>query len=123
MYYKYNQNEEYFSKYDVYVPTTYYYNEKSNVVQQFEQQYKERFGSDMMNALPHFAATGFDHAMYFIGGIYKYKKDFRGLRTQLYATPLQTPLYFTKGKNGGFRNNAFQLIHFKPMGAIESISY
>ena len=123
MYYKYNQNEEYFSKYDVYIPTTYYYNEKSNVVKQFEQQYKEKFGSDMMNALPHFAATGFDHAMYFIGGIYKYKKDFKGLRTQLYATPLQTPLYFTKSKNGGFRNNAFQLIHFKPMGAIESISY
>ena len=123
MYYKYNQNEHYFSKYDVFIPTTYYYNEKSNVVQQFQQQYRDRFGSDMMNALPHFAATGYDHAMYFIGGLYKYKNDFKGLRTQLYAIPLQTSLHFTQMKNGGYRNESFQLIHFKTMGAIESFSY
>lgn len=123
MYYRYNDNETYFGKYDVYVPTTYYYNEKSATVQQFQRNYKERFGSDMMNALPHFAATGYDHAMYFIGGLYKYKENFQGTRSQLYATPLQTPLYFSKTPSGGYRNNAFQLIHFKPYGAIESISY
>lgn len=123
MYYKYNQNETYFGKYDVYVPTTYYYNEKAGVVQQFQRQYKERFGTDMMNALPRFAITGYDHAMYFIGGAYKYKKDFKGSRSQLYATPVQTPLYFNQTKGGGYRNNAFQLIHFKPFGAIEAVCY
>lgn len=123
MYQKYNNNQSYFCKYDTYIPTHFYYNEASGLVQSFAAKYKVNFNTDMMNALPHFAATGYDQAMFFIGGLYKYKDDFKASGKQLYATPLQTPYNFVKTSSGGYRNKAFQLIHFKNSGNIDAINY
>ena len=97
-----------FAQYDTYVPTTFYYNRTSAATQQFEQKYQQNFGCSMMHALPHFAATGYDHAMYFIGS-----------RGQW----LQSPLNFAKTSNGGYRNKTFMLIHYKNNGGIEALSY
>jgi len=102
-------NRDRFCKYDTYVPSTFYYNESSVLTQSFLAKYKVNFGQDMMYALPHFALTGYDHAMYFIGN-----------RRQW----LQTPLIFIKqGANGGYRNTAFMLVHYKPNGAVEAVTY
>lgn len=97
-----------FAKYNTYIPTNFYYNELSSKTQRFAQDYRTAFHHDMMNALPHFAATGYDHAMYFIGG-----------KTQW----MQTPLKFVKTTNGGYRNKAFMLIHYKQDGGIDAIQY
>lgn len=123
MYQKYNKNQTYFCKYDVYIPTHFYYNEVSGLVQSFVARYKVNFKADMMNALPHFAVTGYDQAMFFIGGVHKYGDDFKANGRQQYATPLQTPYNFVKTASGGYRNKAFQLIHFKTDGTIDSITY
>lgn len=123
MYEKYNQNQTYFHKYDVYIPSAYYFNEHSGYVQSFQQAYKTKFGVDMMNALPHFALTGYDQGVFFIGGIYKFKGGFFGARNQVYNTPLQTPYYFVKTPNGGFRNDTFLLVHYQKNGGIETINY
>lgn len=102
-------NRDRFCKYDTYVPSTFYYNESSVLTQSFLAKYKVNFGQDMMYALPHFALTGYDHAMHFIGN-----------RRQW----LQTPLIFIKqGANGGYRNTAFMLVHYKPNGAVEAVTY
>lgn len=106
MYAKYYKDK--FSKYNAYIPTTFYYNEMSGRTQRFAQDYRNAFHHDMMNALPHFAATGYDHAMYFIGG-----------KTQW----MQTPLKFVKSSNGGYRNKAYMLIHYKQDGGIDAIQY
>lgn len=101
--------KERFAKYNAYIPTNFYYNEQSAKTRQFAQNYHNAFHQDMMNALPHFAATGYDHAMYFIGG-----------RTQW----MQTPLKFQKtSSNGGYRNKAFMLIHYRPDGGIDALQY
>lgn len=123
MYQKYNNNQQYFQKYDVYIPTHFYYNEASGLVQSFAAKYKVNFKADMMNALPHFAATGYDQAMFFIGGLYKYGEAFNANGKQIYSTPLQTPYNFIKTPSGGYRNKAFQLIHFKTNGSIDAITY
>lgn len=123
MYQKYNQNQTYFCKYDAYIPTTFYYNEESGTIQRFNQNYKSRFNADMMNALPRFAITGYDQAIFFIGGLHKYSEDFNGNAKQLYSTPLQTPYNFQKTASGGYRNKAFQIMHFKNDGTIDAITY
>lgn len=96
------------ARYDAYIPTTFYYNESSAATQQFAQKYRQNFGTDMMPSLPHFAVTGYDHAMYFIGQ-----------RGQW----LQSPLNFVKTSGGGYRNKTFMLIHYKNNGGIEALSY
>ena len=97
-----------YAKYYTYIPTNFYYNELSPKTKQFAQEYHNAFHQDMMNALPHFAATGYDHAMYFIGG-----------KTQW----MQTPLKFQKTSGGGWRNKEFMLIHYKQDGGIDAIQY
>jgi hypothetical protein len=123
MYEKYNQNQTFFHKYDVHIPSSYYYNEQSGYIQSFQRAYKSKFGADMMNALPHFALTGYDQGVFFIGGVYRYKGTFYGERNQIYNTSLQTPYYFSKTPNGGFRNEAYLLVHYQTNGGIETISY
>lgn len=123
MYQKYNNNQTYFCKYDTYIPTHFYYNEVSGLVQSFASRFKANFKTDMMNALPRFAATGYDQAMFFIGGLHKYGDNFNGGSKQQYATPLQTPYKFQKTTSGGYRNKAFQLIHFKNDGTIDALSF
>lgn len=106
MYAKYNKAR--FAKYNAYVPTNFYYNELASQTMELEERYKKNFHQDMSYALPHFAITGYDHAMYFIGN-----------RRQW----LQTPLNFKKTSGGGYRNKTFMLIHYKPSGGIEALNF
>ncbi len=106
MYEKYNKAA--FAKYNVYVPTNFYYNEVAPATVEVAERYKEVFHEDMQYALPHFAITGYDHAMYFIGN-----------RRQW----LQTPLEFVKQSGGGYRNQAFMFIHYRENGGIEALSF
>lgn len=122
-YQKYNNNETHFEKFDTYIPSYYYYNEDSRATIDFAAEYERSFHTTMMHALPHFAVTGYDQALFFIGGIAKYGKDFKATRAQQYATPLQTPYGFSQASSAtGYRNVFFELIHFSPKG-IESIAY
>ncbi len=106
MYAKYNRGR--FARYNTFIPTNFYYNEASPATQALEAEYREKFNSEMSYALPHFAITGYDHAMYFIGN-----------RRQW----LQNPLKFQKEKKGGYRNKAFMLIHYKQNGSIEALNF
>lgn len=124
MYQKYNNNEEKLSKYDAYIPSFFYYNSDNTDTKLFEKQYKAAFKTPMQTALPHFALTGYDQALFFIGGIVKWHDEFKGMRTQHYATPLQTPYNFVQqSANSGYRNKHFQLVHFRNDGNIESLAY
>lgn len=101
-----NINKERFAKFNTFVPTHFYYNESSQATKELEQKYRWRFHQDMMKALPRFAITGYDHAMFFLSGN---------------LTWIQTPLNFIQQNGGGYRNKAFMLIHYKQDGGIEAI--
>jgi ABC-type branched-subunit amino acid transport system substrate-binding protein len=122
MYTKVYQN--YFFKYDAYIPTSFYYNAASSETRQFEAEYANWFKSEMMDALPRFAITGYDQGCYFLTGLHKFGKAFEGSKSQSAYKPLQSPLHFTKvGKNGGMQNTNFMFVHYLNNHTIESINY
>lgn len=114
---------EYYHRYDTYIPTSFYYNPLASRTANLERSYRRWFKSDMRQALPRFAITGYDHAQFFIRGLHKYGGKFTGTSQQSTYTPLQTPLKFKFVQGGGMQNSAFMLIHYKTNHTMESISY
>lgn len=116
---------ELYHKYDVYVPSTYYYYKGLTRIAQFEQNYKKWFGVDMQNIyIPRFAITGFDHAQFFIRGLWEKGSAFGGTKGESKYYPMQSQLQFIKKSNdGGMQNNAFQLVHYNINNVIETLSY
>ena len=115
--------QDYYYKYEAYIPTAYVYNESAPATASLERHYRQWFKSDMRLALPRFALTGYDQAQFFIRGINKYGKNFNGTTQQNTYKPLQTPLKFKRVTNGGMQNNCFVLLHYKPTRTIETITY
>lgn len=114
---------DYFFKYNAYIPTTFYYNAVSPSTKYFETRYQQDFHTQMQGALPRFAITGFDQAQYFLRGLHQYGSTFTGSKGQSDYKPLQTPLKFTRVGQGGMKNNYFMLVHYTADHSIESISY
>ena len=110
-----------FYKFDVYVPSTYYYNDKTSATRRFLQKYRWNFHQDMLPQEPHFAITGFDHAYYFLRGIYIYGKGFTGAKGTVRYEPIQTPLEFTALKGGGMQNHSLLFVHYMPERRVETI--
>jgi hypothetical protein len=79
------------------------------------------FGTDMQQALPRFALTGFDHAMFFLQGMHLYGNSFTGSRWQQPSRPLQTPLRFEPTPRGGRYNKQKLLLHYTQGGVVEEI--
>ncbi len=115
---------ESFHKFNTYIPSTFFYNPLSQQTKLLEQVYRRWFKSDMQYALPRFAITGYDHAMFFLRGLHLYGKDFQGTASQQPHTPLQTPLRFERtNAQGGMQNNIFQLVHYKPDHSVDLLTY
>ena len=121
MYAKYNLDR--FYKYDTYIPSTFYYSANSAKVIDLERRYNMWFHQPMQVAMPRFALTGYDHAMFFIQGVNKAGKDFTGAASQVNYQPVQTPLHFVKTSKGGYRNQILQLIHYTFNRQIEALTY
>lgn len=120
MYAKYSQDK--FFKYDTYIPAYFYYNPLSVQTQAFETEYRKWFKADMMDYMPRFAITGYDHGMYFIRGLYKQGKSFTGAERDINA--LQTPLRFSRvGKGGGLKNTACMFVHYNRNRSITTINF
>ena len=114
---------ENFYKYNTYIPSVFYYNPLSVGTQRFERKYRQNFRSDMQNALPRFAITGFDHAYFFLKGLHKYGKSFNGADGMFGYPPVQTPLKFERYGNGGLRNRTMMFIHYQPEHTVETIKF
>ena len=114
---------DYYHRYDAYIPTSFYYNPLAPRTANLERSYRRWFKSDMRQALPRFAITGYDHAQFIIRGLHKYGSKFNGTSQQNTYTPLQTPLKFKFVQGGGMQNSAFMLVHYKTNRTMESISY
>ncbi|MCI6619242.1 MAG: LysM peptidoglycan-binding domain-containing protein [Prevotella sp.] len=113
---------EHFFRYNAYIPSTFYYNPLDPKTLNFERSYRKWFGSEMQQALPRFAITGYDQAQFFVRGYHRYGDGFNGTREQNSYRALQTPLHF-KRLVKGMQNANFMLIHYTPDQRIESISY
>ena len=114
---------ENFYKYDTYIPSTFYYNALSSQTERLEQKYRWNFHSDMQQALPRFALTGFDHAFFFLKGLHKYGKTFNGTAGMFGYAPVQTPLVFERMENGGLQNHSLLFVHYTPKHRIETVKF
>ena len=110
-----------FCQYDTYIPTNFYYNAYSAKTAAFERRYRSEFKSGMMDYLPRFAMTGYDHGMFFIGGMLKQGKAFDGSAEDKNA--LQTPLRFAKTRGGGYRNESLMFVHYNRDKSISIIKF
>lgn len=120
MYVKYNKDN--FFKYDTYIPTASYYNPYSSKVKSIENRYLSWFKSSMMDYLPRFAITGYDHGMYFLRGLGKYGRKFDG--SQADNDALQTQMHFQKaGTVGGYRNSGFMFVHYNRNNTVSTINF
>lgn len=116
-------DEAKFHEFDTYIPSTFYYNPASPRTQSLTRSYRQWFKTDMQNALPRFALTGYDYTQFFLRGFAKYGKAFRGVRNQNSWKAVQAPLRFKQVGAAGMQNDFFQLVHFMPNGNVEAISY
>ena len=114
---------ENFYKYNVYIPTPYYYNPLVSRTLRLEQKYRWNFHQDMMNAQQRFAITGFDHAMFFLKGFSQYGKAFTGAPGLVGYDAVQTPLKFERLGGGGLRNHCLLFVHYTPEHRVETISF
>ncbi|MBM6992909.1 MAG: LysM peptidoglycan-binding domain-containing protein [Prevotella sp.] len=116
-------NLDKFFRFDTYIPASFYYNEVDPRTQRLEQNYSRWFRQDMQYALPRFAITGYDHAQFFLRGIDKHGKKFKGTKGQSTYTAMQSPLVFKQVSSAGMQNEFFHLIHYTKDERIESIAY
>lgn len=116
---------ELYHRYDAYVPTTYYYYKALTRIAQFERNYQRWFGVKLQDQyIPRFALTGYDHAQFFLRGLFEKGSAFQGIKGESTYKPLQTPLHFQRTKEGGgMQNIAFRLMHYRDNKVIETISY
>ena len=121
MYAKYNMEK--FCKYDTYVPTHFYYNPLSSATKAFTAEYMKQFDQSLMDYMPRFAITGYDHAMFFIKGIKTQGSKFVGGEADKNA--LQTPMHFKRvgGLNGGLQNVSVSFVHYNTNRSISLINY
>ncbi len=114
-----------FNKYDAYIPSTFYYYRGLRRVADFERNYNRWFGETMQEQyIPRFALTGFDHGQFFLRGLRASGKAFTGEEGASSYKPMQTPLKFQRTREGGgMRNGAFQLVHYRRSGVVETIPF
>jgi len=138
-----------FYRFNVYIPSTFFYNPLTTLTSRVEQKYRWNFHQDMQQtALPRFAITGFDHALFFLQGLQQQGKQFTGAAGTTGFVPVQTPLHFERvGKggasreqngtrsssveaqpalgvaNGGYKNRAMMFVHYMPEHRVETIKF
>ena len=103
-----------FYRYNVYVPAPFYTNLTAPATIRLQQKYRTNFHEEMIQMLPRFAMTGFDHAMFFLSGLADMGKAFNGENGQSRVQPVQTPLLFERIGNGGLRNRTLLLVNYQP---------
>lgn len=114
---------ENFYKFDTYIPATFHTDLQSPRTKRFQTKYRWNFHSDLMNSLPRFAITGFDHAYFLLKGLHIYGKNFTGGAGMVGYKPIQTPLHFERLGNGGLQNRSTVFIHYLPEKKTETITF
>lgn len=112
-----------FHRFDTYIPSTFYTDPLSPKTARLNLKYRWNFHTDMMQALPRFAITGFDHAYFFIKGLCLYGNRFTGVPGLVGYTPIQTPLRFERISGGGYQNRATLFVHYTTEGKTETIKF
>ena len=110
-------------KYNAYIPAAFHYTPLTSNTLRLQQKYRWNFHQDMMQSLPRFAITGFDHTMFFVKGFLQDGKNFTGAPGTVGYQPIQTPLKFERVGNGGWQNRSLVFMHYMPEHRLETIKF
>lgn len=116
-------NLDSYYKYNVYIPSAFYYDPLSARTARFEQKYRWNFHADMMQAWPRLALSGYDHTFFFLKGLKIFGKTFKGESGSVGYAPIQTKLRFEQVGEGGYKNECLVFVHYTPDHKIEKIQF
>ncbi len=102
-----------FYSFDTYFYGSFYANNLSAVVNQFQRSFHNWFGKSMMNTYPKYALLGFDTGYYFLKGLSLYGNSLEENLGRLDIQTIQTSFKFQRVNNwGGFINRKVLFVHF-----------
>ncbi len=102
-----------FYAFDTYFYGSFYANNLSTAMADFQRSFHNWYGKTMMNTYPKYAILGFDTGYYFLKGLSLYGNGLEENLSRLNIPTIQTSFKFDRVNNwGGFINRKVFFIHF-----------
>jgi LysM repeat protein len=114
----YTQHTASLHKFDSYIYSIFFLDERQKEVQNISAQYKLWYNRDMINSFPRWAYLGYDTGLYFLTALKQYGSGFDPNIGRLKVSTLQSAVDFDKEKKG-YINNGLYLVHYKTDSSIE----
>jgi hypothetical protein len=98
---------------NTHIYTSFYANNLSKEVREFNAKYSYWYRKNMASTYPRYGMMGFDTGMFFISAIHKYGTNFEGNIQNLAYSSIQTGFRFERVNNwGGFINTNLYIVRF-----------
>ncbi len=102
-----------FYAFDTYFYGSFYTNNLSVAVADFQHAFRKWYGKTIMNTYPKYAILGFDTGYYFLKGLSMYGNNLEENLSKIKVSPIQTSFKFERVNNwGGFINKKVFFVHF-----------
>lgn len=102
-----------FYTFDTYFYTSFYANNLSVDVVNFQQEFRRWYHKEILNTYPKYAILGYETANFLLQGLSRYGNNLEDNLDKIRVTPIQTSFRFERVNNwGGFINKKVFFIHF-----------
>lgn len=102
-----------FYTFDTYFYTSFYANNLSVSVVNFQQEFRQWYHKEILNTYPKYAILGYETAYYLLKGMAQYGDSLEENLNRIAVNPIQTSFKFERVNNwGGFINRKVFFIHF-----------
>lgn len=102
-----------FYTFDTYFYTSFYANNLSVSVVNFQKEFRQWYHKEILNTYPKYAILGYETANYLLKGLSLYGNNLEENLNRIQVTPIQTSFLFDRVSNwGGFINKKVFFIHF-----------
>ncbi len=102
-----------FYTFDTYFYTSFYANNLSVSVVNFQKEFRQWYHKEILNTYPKYAILGYETAHYLLKGLSLYGNKLEQHLNNIQVTPIQTSFRFERVSNwGGFINKKVFFIHF-----------
>lgn len=109
-------------KYNTYLYSIFYLDEKQYKVQSVKEQYTRWYNKNIINSYPRFAFLGYDVATFFMTAVHKYGANFENNIHEVHVPILQAAACFERENDkGGYINTGIFFVHYKTDSSVEKI--
>ena len=113
------KNDKYLGKYQCQFFTSFYSNEASTRIQQFNGRFHRWFNQDQYNSFPKYGELGYDIGAYFIKGLHDFGSAFyENLHNYSYIS-MEFPMMFEKKNSwSGYQNHSMMIVTHRTDGSV-----